>query len=363
MSAPFRIRSATEDDNGALLELVRLCPMRGPVELGAERGPRFLALNERQGDPWFVVVVEDRAGEVVACAASAVRDVYVDGERTRVSYVGDLRVAPRARHSTILPRIHRFGLERLAECGVDLAYTTIVEGNRQAEALRGRRLLPRYVPVGRIRVAAVTGAPRPNGGEATVEPARPHEIPEIARLLDASARRRDFAPAWTAERLERTLAVTPGLSPGRFLVMRVRGELVGALAAWDQGALQRRRVLAYHGGAAIYRRLHDLRALVRGRARLPRSGELLRELHVTHVAVEDDDPRRFATLLREAWHRFSGGYHFMTFGLAEGHPLLSALEGFEYGSFHTMLYAIPAPGSAWERHEFRRIPFHEISHL
>jgi hypothetical protein len=363
MSAPFLIRLATEEDNGALLELTQLCPMRGSVELGVDRAPRFLALNALQGDPWFVAVAQDRAGEIVGCAAAAVREVYVDGRPIRASYVGDLRVAPRARHSMLLPLLHRFVIDRLAEHGVDLAYTTIVEGNKPAESLFGRRGLPRYLPLGRIRVAAVTGARAHSNGTAAAETARGEDIPALARFLDTCARRRDFAPAWSEAALVRALAVTPGLSLERILLVRRDGGIVAMLAAWDQSALHRRRVLAYHGGASLYRRLHDLRAVLRRRPRLPRPGEILRELHVTHIAVADDNPDLFATLLREAWRRFSPGYHFLTFGLAEGHPLLAALDGFEHGTFHTAAYAIPRPTSDWEQHAFARLPFHEISHL
>lgn len=363
MSAPFVMRLATEHDDAALLELTRLCPMLGTVELGVDRTPRFLALSALQGSPWFVAVAEDRTRHIVGCAAAAVRDVYVDGRPTRSSYVGDLRVAPRARHSTLLPLLHRYVVERLAEHGVDLAYGTIVEGNRAAESLRGRRGLPRYVRLGRIRVAAVTGARGRSNGSVAVETARAEDVGTLARLLDTCARRRDFAPAWSEAMLARALAVTPGLALEQILVVRRGGGIVGMLAAWDQSALHRRRVLAYRGRAAVYRRLHDVRAVLRHRPMLPPPGDVLRELHATHIAVADDDPDLFAALLREAWRRFSKGYHFLTFGLAEGHPLLAALDGFEYGSFHTVAYAIPSPASAWERHEFARLPFHEISHL
>jgi hypothetical protein len=363
MSAPFVIRLATERDNAALLELTRLCPMRGRVELAVDRAPRFFALNALQGDPWFVVVAEDRAGAIVACAAAAVREVYVDGRPIRASYVGDLRVAPHARHSMLLPLLHRSVVDRLAEHGVDLAYSTIVEGNKPAESMRGRRGLPRYLPLGRIRVAAVTGARAHTNGAVGVDTARREDVGALARLLDTCARRRDFAPAWSEATLTRALASIPGLALERILVVRRENGIVAMLAAWDQSALHRRRVLAYHGGASLYRRMHDLRALVSRRPMLPSSGEFLRELHVTHVAVADDDPHLFAVLLREAWRRFSSGYHFLTFGLAEGHPLMAALDGFEYATFHTVAYAIPQPASAWEQHAFARLPYHEISHL
>ncbi len=334
------------------------------MEIGTEREPRFLALNELQGDPRFVAVAEDCDGAVVGCAAAAAREVYVDGRPARAVYVGDLRVAPRARHSMLLARLHSFLVERVEACGVDLGYCSIVEGNRGAEALRGgRRGVPLYRPIGRIRVVAVSAPANRRTRAIVIDAARHDDIADLSRVLDAFNARHDFAPVWSEPKLERAFRDTPGLSLERMLVARERGAIVGALAAWDQSALQRRRVLAYHGAAVAYRRWHDVRALLRGRPFLPRPGELLRELHVTHVAIASDRPDVFAALLDEAWRRFAQGYHFLTFGLAEGHPLLAGLDGTEHGAFHTIVHVLARPDGKWARHVFRRPPFHEISHL
>jgi hypothetical protein len=287
----------------------------------------------------------------------------VGGRPVRCAYVGDLRIAPRARGGTLLARLHDAVMALVEPLGVDLAYCAIVEGNRPAAALRvPRRSIPRYRRLGLIRVCAVTYA----GGSrraAPVETPRMDDLPEIARSLDAFALRHDLAPAWTADRLAAQLLRVPGLSLDRFLVARERGRIVGVLAAWDQGLLQRRRVLAYRGRAAVTRLLHDARAVARGHPRLPRAGEVLRELHVTHVAVEDGRADLFGSLVAEAWRRSADGYHLMSFGLVEGHPLLAGLAGIEHASFFTGLHSVARPDGRWAGHAFGPLLYHEISHL
>lgn len=361
--AAIAVRLAREDDNDELLELARRCPMDGSVAIRTERDPRFFALTELQGDPSLVVVAEDASGTLVGCGAAAVRDVYVGGRPVRCAYVGDLRIAPRARRGTLLPRLHRAVMDQVEPLGIDLAYCAIVEGNRPADALRvPRRSIPLYRRLGRIRVCAITHAARPRARGA-IGPPGMDDLPEIARSLDAFAARHDLAPTWTPERLAAQLASVPGLSLDRFRVARERGRIVGVLAAWDQGALQRRRILAYRGRAAVSRLLHDVRAVARGRPRLPRAGELLRELHVTHLAVADDRADVFASLVAEAWERFADGYHLMSFGLAEGHPLLAGLAGTEHASFFTALHSVAHADGRWARYPFGPLLHHEISHL
>lgn len=361
--AALAVRLAREDDNDELLELARHCPMDGRVAIRTERDPRFFALTELQGDPSLVIVAEDASGRLVGCGAAAVRDVYVGGRPVRCAYVGDLRIAPHARGGVLLARLHRAVMDLVEPLGVDLAYCAIVEGNRPAEALREpRRSIPQYRRLGRIRVCAITHAPRPRA-RGGIEPPGMDDLPEIARSLDAFAARHDLAPAWTAGLLAVQLARVPGLSLERFLVARDRGRIVGVLAAWDQAALQRRRILAYRGRAAISRLLHDMRAAARGRPRLPRAGEILRELHITHVGVEDDRAEVFASLVAEAWSRFADGYHLMSFGLVEGHPLLAGLARTEHASFFTALHAIAHADGRWARYRFGPLLHHEISHL
>ena len=358
------VRLARAADEPGLLALARACPMPGAVTIRTEREPRFLALNELQGAPWNVAVA-DEGGRIVASASSAVRDVYIDGHPTRCAYLGDLRIAPEARGGTLLWRIHRFVADILRANDVDLAHGSIVEGNVAGATLREeRRGVPRYRPLGRIRVCAISGVRRSAaGGSIAIRRARPDDLPEVARALDAFCARHDFAPVWTPDRLAAAIAATPGLAIDRFLLAFDGATLAGVLAAWDQDALQRRRVLRYGGRVALYRALHDLRARARGGPLLPAPGEVIRELHVTHVGVADDRPEVFAALLRAAWTGAARSYHCMTFGLAEGHPLLGALAAFEHGAFHTVLHAVSWSDGRWAGHPFRGRLFHEISHL
>ena len=363
MKPPFTVRLAGEADNGQLLALTRACPMTGSVALCTERDPNFFALTELQGDPAYVAVAEDGEGRIVGCASLAFRHVYVDGKATPCLYAGDLKVAPAARGSAVVHRLHKLLDEAVRELPVDLGYTSIIVGNSAAEVLAGgRRGMPLYRPLGRVRVCALLGASstrlEPNG----VETATHADLPELVALLNRFNEGHNFAPVWTESQLERLLEA-PGLTLDRFLIVRERRRIIGALAAWDQSAFQRTRVLAYSNALSSYRVFHNLAARVRGGPRLPTSGHMLPQLSITHLAVEDRRPTVLRRLLASAWLR-SGGRFVLTFGLSEGHALLDGLVDFRVRSFPTVVYALTRPGSSWAGHDFNGRPlFHEISHL
>lgn len=363
MRPPFLVRLATEGDNEQLLALTRACPMEGSIALCTERDPNFFALTELQGTPTYVAVAEDGDGRIVACASLALRSVYVDGRETPCLYAGDLKVAPGARGRTVVHRLHELLDEAVRDLPVDLGYTSILVGNSAAEALAGsRRGMPLYRALGQVRVCALVGASlgrrRPNG----VTTATHDDLPELVPLLNRFNAGHNFAPVWTESALAEVIEA-PGLTLDRFHIVREGGRIVGALAAWDQSAFQRTRVLAYPRSLAIYRVLHNLAAVVRGGPRLARSGDVLPQLSITHIAVEGSRPAVLGQLLASVW-RQSGGRFVLTFGLAEGHALLGGLVGFRVRSFPTIVYALARPGSSWADHDFNGRPlFHEISHL
>jgi hypothetical protein len=358
------VRLAGEADNEQLLALTRLCPMAGSIALCTERDPRFFALTELQGDPTYVAVAEDGHGRIVGCASLALRLVYVDGQETPCLYAGDLKVAPEARGNTVVQRLHGLLGEAVRELPVDLGYTSIVVGNSAAESLAGsRRGLPLYRPLGRVRVCAVVGAsPRARAWAEGAATATAADVPEILDLLNRFDAGHNFAPVWTKATFSRALGA-PGLALDRFHVVREHGRLVGVLAAWSQSAFQRTRVLAYPRSLSLSRGLHNLVTRARREPPLPPPGGILEQLSVTHLAVDGSRPSVLRRLLASAW-RESRGRFVLTFGLAEGHPLLAGLHGFRVRSFPTVVYALMRPGSRWAAHEFDGRPlFHEISHL
>jgi hypothetical protein len=364
VNAPFSVRLAAESDNDQLLALTRLCPMEGSLALCTERDPRFLALTELQGDPAYVAVAEDGRGRIVGCAAVALRSVYVDGTPTSCLYAGDLKVAPAARGSTIVYRLHELLAQVVRDLPVDLGYTSIVVGNSAAGALAGsRRGMPLYRPLGRIRVCGLVGASRRRSSAADgTTTATEDDMPEIVALLNRFNARHNFAPVWTEDAFARAFA-TPGLALDRFRLVREGARLVGVLAAWNQSELQRTRVLAYPTTLALYRRVHNLFASGRRAPPLPRRGGILEQISVTHLAVDESRPAVLRRLLAGVW-RESRGRFVLTFGLAERHPLLDGLRGFRQRSFPTAVYALTQPGSRWASHDFGGRPlFHEISHL
>src|SRR5829696_479630 len=130
---PFTVRDAEPSDNWGLVALARACSMSGDIELRIDRAPDFFTLNRLEGERWRLAVAE-RDGQIVGCICTSERDSYVNGERQRTGYVGDLKVHPHHRDSVIADGLCRDAAELmtvLPECARVLI--TVLAGNAPME--------------------------------------------------------------------------------------------------------------------------------------------------------------------------------------------------------------------------------------
>lgn len=362
-----RIREASPEDSAPLIELARVCPMRGRISIYAERSPDFFALERLRGDPWVVGVAEEEDGRIVGCVSVATRDVYLDGEPVRTMHTGDLRVAPGWRRTDVVHRLHAFCWERCRAAGLDFMYFSMMVGNMAVRSLlRPRPGSPVYRLAGGVTVLGI--APLlSRTPESTVEvrAASPADAVAIVELLDRENRRRNFAPVWSTDRLDRLLSARAGLSIADFRVARRGGRITGVLAGWEQREVQRTIVAGAAPWTLPFGALYSLVALLRGRRAFPGPGDELRLRYLSYLAVEDDDPTEFRSLIADSLRDpRSRDVHFLDLALDSRHPLLGALRGLAVQKVPTEVWTGAWPGSARASYDFtRRQVHHEASQV
>jgi hypothetical protein len=163
----------------------------------------------------------------------------------------------------------------------------------------------------------------------------------IAVRLERSHRALQFAPVWRTRDLSDADRV-PGLWPHDFLIVRRGPGIAGAVALWDQSAFKQTVVRGYRGALAGLRPAVNAFAPLVGLPSLPRPGEPLRQVYLSHLAVEDDDPALFRSLLAAALaeaHRRKFGLALL--GLASRHPLAAVLaDSFRHREYRALLHLV-----------------------
>jgi ribosomal protein S18 acetylase RimI-like enzyme len=121
------IREATEDDNDALNELQKKCPMGTSLVLGVDSSPDYFARSRPFKDWHVLVAVENNT--IVGSAAFAISGTYVEGRQIKTAYEYGFVVDPLHRRKGMAEKLQRH-IEHIAlDNDVDLLHLDIIEDN------------------------------------------------------------------------------------------------------------------------------------------------------------------------------------------------------------------------------------------
>jgi hypothetical protein len=345
--------------------LLRENALGGWVRLSLEREGNAFAADFGLSRSHGIIIARERdSGEAIGTCERSVRDTFVDGEVRRLPYLGALRVAPAYRHRIRVLRGGFAAVRELLEHPDDLpfALTSITADNEAARRLlcAGLPGLPSYRPFRQLSTFALRARAMamPDG----VEQATAADLAAIAVLLQRSYRKFQLAPVWTAVELERLVAVG-GLRIEDFLIVR-RGPGVSAcLAVWDQSGVKQTVVRSYAPWLRRLRPLVNLVAPLTGTPHLPPPGAALRQVYLSHVAVEDNDPSVFHPLLQAgltiACRR---GFEVALTGFASNHAFAAVARKHRAAEYRSLLHLVHWQRGAAEAEALApRLPHPEIA--
>ena len=334
----FQIDLARAEDDAALRRLLATNSMEGSIELAFLREPNYFLASGIQAPFHQVVVARDTSdGQPVGVGLRGIRPAWINGRRSQIGYLGDLRLDARHRGGSLVARGYRFFRELHADGRAHLYLTVIADGNELAHRTiaSGRAGLPRYRPLGRLFTPAISLGGRARRTQSPVTIARGTDVSsaELFGCLERNLSRRQFAPV-------PDLAAC-GLRPADFYVAMRGRSVVGAVARWDQTAVRQTRVVRYHGALRLLRPIINASAGLTGLAPLPPAGRNLRSFYAAFVAVDDDDVAVFSALLRRIRDDHAcGPYQYFVVGLHERDPLMAAIDGFRLTPFHARVFAV-----------------------
>jgi ribosomal protein S18 acetylase RimI-like enzyme len=121
------IRKASEEDNQALIELLRRCPMGTSLVLGADCSPDFFARSKPFEDWSVFVAVDDN--RIVGSAGYAVKDTYVDRRLVKAAYEYGFMVDPQQRRKGIAVKLQERIEHDAIKKNVDLLHLDVIQDN------------------------------------------------------------------------------------------------------------------------------------------------------------------------------------------------------------------------------------------
>jgi hypothetical protein len=302
------ISLASREDDAGIRRLLATNPMPGRVRVRFEREPDYFA-----GCPAGTQVLVARDGaRVVGLACRAIRKLQVNGVAEDVGYLGQLRVDASYRGRFLTARGYGVMRELHADGRARGYFTTIVEGNGQAEGVlvrHKRGAMPRYRFLECLYTLAIP-ARRSRGTLARIH----HRDTEAQRGTEDAGR--NLFPAYAPE--------------GE--VITVAG---GSAAIHDQRAWKQAVIDGYDRALGLVRPLYNLV----GRVKLPRPNTRLDHAYVTHFQAASSESARMLieALCANAAER---GLDHLLFGFTEGDPWLDVARRFKPVEYVSSIYTV-----------------------
>jgi len=286
------IREATEDDNCALNELQKKCPMGTSLVLGVDSSPDYFARSRPFKDWHVFVAVENNA--IIGSAAFAVSDTYVEGRKVKAAYEYGFIVDPFHRRKGIGETLQRH-IEQIAlENDVDLLHLDIIEDNIPSISLFSKMGFEKVkdcttfslMPYKKQKIAL--GARIRSMDEADVD--------DVTNLVSETYRNYDFfAPYQPSDFLE-SLRRMPHFDLRNILVLEDNDGIEACLGYWDYNKVRRYIVQQLNWKLKAQFYLIRLIGLFTKMPYIPKLGEPLLSYYLTIMAYRN--PESMAELIR-----------------------------------------------------------------
>jgi len=359
-------RKATEEDEAEIRRLLREAPMRGAVQVSLEREPNANLATEIEGDKHDTVLILNAEQQMLGMGSRAVRDVYINGEKRRLGYLGQLRAEPGRRgYRRLVAGFKSIERTRTLDEGT-YDVTSIIADNKNAIRLltKGLAKLPQYDHFAQISTFIIPTSNSKTTKNKHIRKAKEDELSKISECLKSYCKKYQFSPVWDIQTISDP-KLCRGLSFSDFIVLNDTDKITSCLAIWDQREFKQVVIKGYSGLIRTARPIINLFFRLTKKPLLPKAPATLNLAYLSHFAIEDDNPDIARMLIEEArLDANNRGLDYLVLGLAEGHPLHDFVKAyFPNYTYTSSLYTVHWDGGELDKELAQVVPYVEVAVL
>ena len=319
------IREATLADNDELVCLTSLAPMMGKIAIRIDRKPDFFRLLEMRG-PSFVIVATAGKKIVGSCSVSAI-DSFVEGNREPVYYMGDFKVHPDFRGSTVAGRLARAVMKKAESINADLCFCTVAYGNADViPFFKGRAFLPVVKAAGIFHVFQIFPTPFKSADKKYTLDEGPFKSSAVG-MFNEFMKGYKIGPAWTESSFGNATLITASLN----------NEVVSAITLVDTVAAKQNVLIRIPFYLQCLFKISGAVNLIFPLIKVPRMHHVVRVLYVKSFTCKPGHQQALKILLERARNiAYQKKYNFLAAGIHEKDPLFRVFASFPKFTFKSM---------------------------
>lgn len=232
-------RLLTDKDNDKIIRFFNESSMETTdLKLRYERYPNFSTFLNYQSEEYFIMGGDKDKKDLKAIATMSVREGYIDGQKKRIAYLGDLRVKGGIRYSLrwqqVFGDILKYSKE-MKDVNVDLFITAVMRGNKKAgQALVNNKRSPYiYKKICDYKMVNLIMPYRKISNLKNVDIRRAVHSDKIELLNFLEKQNKNKSFGFTRAYFERVLKVWDNFSISNFIILRENGKIVSTTATWN----------------------------------------------------------------------------------------------------------------------------------
>jgi len=327
--------------NDAMLSILASSPMETHLmELFFDKSPDMFMLSDLWSDKhtyYGIFVDEILAG----FGMYLIYKGFVGGQINEISYIGNFCIDKKYRGRGLFYQLAEHILKEYDQKG-EFGFCMILQGNKSAERYfdERKRLLatmPVYQKIGSYETRSILITKRKRIiNKYQIRKAEKTDVKSILNLLHLEYDKKMLAQEINVKIFNENISRRDGFNIENYLLAFDGQDLVGVCATWDMKSIRRTRILKYKRRILIIKMLYKIIASILGYPSLPKPGEALKEVYITHIAVIGKNPKILEALLRSIYNEFKmKKYNLIHFASFKNDPLLVAAKPF----FSTPLYS------------------------
>jgi ribosomal protein S18 acetylase RimI-like enzyme len=279
------IREASEDDNGALNELQRKCPMGTSMVIGVDSSPDYFA-RSRSFREWQVLVAVEN-NTIVGSAAYAIIDTCIEGKQLKTAFEYGFIVDPSHRRKGIAERFQNHIEHAMLENDVKLLHLDIIEDNLPSIRLFSKMGFRRVkdctifslMPHKKQKIAA----------GVDIRSMRETDVDDVTNLINEMYRDYDFFAPFQPKDFLEYLKRIPYFDFHNVLILEDSSGIKACLGYWDHSKVRRYIVERMNWKLRIQTSLISLFGLFAEMPRIPKPGEPLLNYNLTVMACRNSE--------------------------------------------------------------------------
>lgn len=360
---------ANRNDEESLRRLLRDNYMEGKLKISFQREPDFFESLDIEGKKVQVALGRDlKKNKIIGFGIRSIREMFVNGSKTNVGYLSNLRLDKNYRGGILIGRAYKFFKELHSDSKAKLYLTSILEDNHLAIKIltSGRGPLPPYKDYGAYTSYAIgLKKRRVNYPDIKIKKADKDILEKIISFIDKEARKKQFYPVYKAEDFLNDRGILRNLNVEDIFVALKGDEIIGTIGMWDQTSFKQDVVSGYSTSMKIMRPLWNLNAFLKDMPLLPPEETTLNYFFASSIAAKNNNPHVFGALLEKL--REEGkkrGYKYMIVGLHSEDSLNSIMLKYPAFKLRSRIFLVHwEDGEEFYNNLDNRTPYMEVATL